>query len=356
MKLSFKKLLINLPKIALILISLVCLLVFPKEIAEGVKKGLCLSGESVIPALFPFMILSAYISASPYSLYFSKKTDKFARSLFNISGAGLTAVLLGILGGYPIGAKTAEDFYMRKVLSKNDTHRTLSWCVNPSPAFVITAVGTFMLGNTKSGVIMYISILLSSFTIGLFMRFTGDKEEAVSFYDTITPIDSKSIFVNSVASASKSMLAICGWVIFFSAVCAGLDAVTDNKSFTLFVKALAEVTTGCENAVNEGISVPLICALLGFGGFAVIFQIAPYLQNCAYHIKLFICWRAITGALSAFYCSILLKIFPQTQAVSQTILSGSTEITLSHSIGASAVLLLTCIVLILEVDNKRKVW
>lgn len=355
MKNSSVKILKHLPKIIIIILSLLCLLLFPKEIGEGVKKGLYLSGESIIPALFPFMILSAYISSSPYALYFSRKTEKLARKLFNISGAGLTAVLLGILGGYPIGAKTAEEFYLRKMLSKADTHRTLSWCVNPSPAFVITAVGSFMLQNTKSGIIMYISVLLSSFTIGLFSRFTGDKTDAESLYKTETVIDRKDIFINSVASASKSMLLICAWVLFFSAVCTGMNAFTDNKSLTLFIKALAEVTTGCESAVKSNISLSLICALLGFGGFAVIFQISPYLQNCGYDLKLFICWRAISGALSAFFCSALLKIFPQAQTVSQTILAGRTEITLSHSIGASIILLLTCIVFILEVDNKQKV-
>ena len=356
MKKSGFKAVKHLPKITLIAVSLIELLVFPTEIGNGVKAGLTLLGESIIPALFPFMILSTYISFSPYSRTLSRLFNKPARKLFNVDGAGLTAVISGILGGYPIGAKTVSDFYTMNVLSKEDSHRLLSWCVNPSPSFVITAIGTFMLNNKKSGIIMYSSILLASLTIGIAVRFTGKNSSLPENYSLAQITDNKNIFINSVASGSKAMLSICGWVLVFSAATAGVDCLCPNERVSLFIKALSEVTTGCKSVAATNFPLPLICAIIGFGGFAVIFQIAPYLQKCGYDLKLFICWRALTGALSAFYCSQIIRLFPDEQSVSQIILLSGKSYAFSHSITASIILIFTCIVLILEVDNKRKVW
>lgn len=354
MKKSAVRLLRHLPKILCIVIAFLGLIFYPREIGNGVRNGLTLLGEKVIPSLFPFMILSTYISFSPYSFHISRLLHKPARKIFNINGAGLTAVFLGILGGYPIGAKAVSDFYQLKRLDKSDINRLLCWCVNPSPAFVITATGTFMMSNTQSGIVMYISLMLASLTIGIFARFIPSESYGHEAIPNAFPIDRKNIFINSVSSGSKAMLSICGWVLLFSAVCAGLDCLTESKEITLLIKVFSEVTTGCESGIANGLSLPLICAILGFGGFAVIFQVAPYLEKCDYNLKFFICWRLINGALSAFYCSRIMKLFPDSQAVFQTVTVGSSEFTLSHSIGASVILLLTCIVLILEVDNKRK--
>lgn len=356
MKKSSIKLAKHLPRIACIVASLICLLLFPQEIGGGIKNGLYISGESIIPALFPFMVLSTYVSASPYAPYLSKKINKFSRRLFNISGTGLTAVILGILGGYPIGAKIIEEFFKSGMITQNDARRTLSWCVNPSPAFVITAIGSFMLNSYKSGIIMYISVLAATLSIGVASRFTYDKGTSEPTQAAALSLDRTNIFIYSVATASKSLLLICAWVVLFSSVCAGLNVITQNEAVLLFTQSIAEVTTGCKSAIQGNVSLPLICAILGFGGFAVIFQVAPYLQVCGYDLKLFICWRAVSGALSAFFCSALLKIFPDAQTAVQIVSIGNSEIAFSHSITASIILIITCIVLILEVDNKRKVW
>ncbi|MBE6800880.1 MAG: hypothetical protein E7529_06710, partial [Ruminococcaceae bacterium] len=41
-----------------------CLIIYPKSTAQGIKNGFLLLGNNLIPALFPFMVLSSYISGS----------------------------------------------------------------------------------------------------------------------------------------------------------------------------------------------------------------------------------------------------------------------------------------------------
>ncbi len=334
-------------------ICLLCTLIYPKEIGSGVKDGIFLLGDSLIPSLFPFAVLSTYIAVCPATEYLSELLKKPSHVIFGVSDCGLLAVILGFLGGYPIGAKIVCKLYECKKISQKEAHLLFCWCVNPGISFVITAIGQFMLKNTFYGVVLYISVVLSSVTIGVFSRFIYKVE--LSETNSALKINNENLFIDSVASGSKTMLSICGWVLLFSAISGGVDALIKNRYASLFIKALLEVTTGCKYAALNNLSLPLISALLSFGGFAVIFQVSPFLQKCKCKIKYFIATRVVNASLSAFYCSVILKISNLSAETAVTLWVGSSHVQLSHSIGASIILILTCIVLILEVDYKKKV-
>ncbi len=331
----------------------VCLIIYPKDTANGIKNGFLLLGNSLIPALFPFMVLSSYISASNISELICKFFEKPFKLLFRTSAYGIMPFILGLLGGYPVGAKTVAEFYEEGKIYESEAQRLLFWCINPSPAFVVTAVGTFMLGNTKSGFILYLSCILASLTVGFFCRFLSNGE--------IRPIEKKkqnskeNIFVKSVSKGSEAMFSVCGWVLTFCVLSSLCEALKLPYTLSCIIKSVGEVTTGCENAISAGLSLPVIAGISGFGGFAVISQCATYAATCKTKMKYLICSRLINASLSAIYCSLLLKIFPQCEVVSVVLGSKATSFTLYHSIGASIILLTMCILLILEVDNRKKV-
>lgn len=336
-----------------ILLSIFALLTHPEKAADGIKAGLTVLGENVIPSLFPFMVLSTYISGSDVIDILTGVLEKPAQKLFKTNGSALIAVLMGFLGGYPIGAKTTAEFYESGKLTENEARRLFCWCVNPNPAFVITCVGTFMLSNFKVGIILYVSCVLSSCVIGFCTRFFSDGKKAQN--GKRTQKSRKNLFVESVGIGSDAMFSVCGWVLTFSAIASVTDVFIKNENFALFVKAISEVTIGCKYAVLKGLPLPTVAAVLGFGGFAVIFQTAPYIEKCKTELKTFICTRLLNASLSAFFCARLLNIFPQSTAVFSQIEIGGTVFPLSHGISATLLLLLMCIVFIFEVDNKRKV-
>lgn len=331
----------------------VCLIIYPQNTAEGIKNGFILLGNNLIPALFPFMVLSSYISSSAVSEMISKFFKKPFKFIFKTSGYGIIPFILGCLGGYPVGSKTVCEFYESGKISQNDASRLLYWCINPSPAFLITAVGTFMLGNTKSGFILYFSCLLASLTIGFFCRFLSGNEIYPINNSTQKPKD--SIFVKSVSKGSEGMLSICGWVLTFCVLASLCDALNLPYSLSYIIKSVGEVTTGCKNAVSSGLSLPVIAGISGFGGFAVICQCTSYSSACKVKMKYLICSRLINSALSGIFCSFLLKLFPQYENVSVVITTSTATFTLYHSIGASIILIIMCALLILEVDNRKKV-
>lgn len=343
----------NLLTLVIISAIAVCLIIYPKDTADGIKNGFQLLGNSLIPSLFPFMVLSSYISQSNVSKALGKIFEKPFQFIFKTSGYGVVAFLLGVLGGYPVGAKTISEFFNTEKISQNDAQRLLYWCINPSPAFVVTAVGTFMLGNTKSGFLLFASCILSSLTVGFFCRFLSNGE-IVNVKTNKTDFG-QNIFVKSVSSGSEAMFAVCGWVLTFSVFASLCDALKLPSSACTLIKSVSEVTTGCKNAVTAALSLPVIAAILGFGGLAVICQCAVFSSVCKTQIKFLICSRLSNAAISAIYCSLLLKLFPQCAEVSVVIGTKTGHFTLYHSIGATVILFIMCALLILEVDNRKKV-
>ena len=341
--------------VTLVIVSVVgvCLIIHPQNTTDGIKNGFLLLGNNLIPSLFPFMVLSSFISGSGVAQMISKIFEKPFRFFFKTSGYGIIPFVLGCLGGYPVGAKTVCEFYEEGKISQNDAGRLIYWCINPSPAFLITAVGTFLLNNAKSGLILYFSCLLSSVTVGFFCRFISSNE--------MYPIESyqknakENLFVKSVSKGSEGMLAICGWVLTFCVLASLCDALNFPYSLSCIIKSAGEVTTGCKNAISTGLSLPVVAGISGFGGFAVICQCASYASLCKTPMKYLICSRLINSALSAIYCSVILKFFPQCEIAGVIIGSNTVTIPLYHSISAAIILIAMCALLILEVDNRKKV-
>ena len=330
------------------------LLIYPSYTSAGIRNGLRLLGENIIPSLFPFMVLSTYIAQSSATELMSKLLHKPASIIWGVNGNGLIAVILGLIGGYPVGAKTVAEFYTDSKVSQQEASRLMSWCVNPGPAFVITAVGTFMLRNTASGIILYASSVISSLCIGVFTRFFNNTEVLKKPQNT-TGRNHGNLLIKSVASGSEGMISMCGWVLTFSAVTELLNATISTDGLRLFLQCIAEVTTGCGICTKNALPLPALSAIISFGGFAVIAQVSPYLAKCGVSVKQFVCWRATSAALSAFVCSVLLRIFPQTASAFAVQGTHTPVPALSNGIYVALILLLTCLVFIFEVDNKRKI-
>ncbi len=340
------------PLCALAFVCLWGFILYPEKIAQGVSNGITLCVSTIIPGLFPFMVFSSCFSKTALFHFVSNKADKITQKLFRVSGVGFSSVMLGLLGGYPIGAKGVNDAFSRGLISQNEAARLFCWCSNPSPAFVISAVGVLTLSSYRSGALLFASTTLSALTIGFFTRFFTENKntlnQAPAFHKE------KNIFTRSVSETGEAMLGICGWVLTFSSISALSDAIVPEAGARTFLNCIAEVTAACKTAYEENLSLPLIGAILGFGGLGVIFQIFGYMKSCGLKLRVFLCIKLLNGALTAFYCSVLMKLFPQSTTASVTLNVGNQALHLSHSIVTAVILLITCTVFIIEVDNKRK--
>lgn len=344
-----------LPVVMGIVLSVVGLLIYPKEASDGIRAGLSIIGSDILPSLFPFMVVSSYVADNSFIQKLGALTDKFTKKVLRTNGFSLIAFLLGIMGGYPVGAKTIRDYYVAGKLTQNEAERLFYWCINPSPAFTITAVGLLMMGSIQTGGIIYLSCILASITIGFFCRFLND-DAVVNKIDFTVPEKSENSFVKSVSSGTEAMLGICGWVLIFSAFSSVISALPLNEAVKLFIKSVCEVTTGCNTAIESRLPVAVVTAVVGFGGFAVICQINSFASACNVKPSRLICSRVINSSISVVYYSLITKIFPQYTQAAVVIGTNENSFILYKSIPVTILLLMMCVLLILEVDNRKKVW
>ena len=73
-------------------------------------------------------------------LLFGKIIEKPVKKLFNVPGQGAIALIMGIISGYPVGAKIVCDLKKRNICTKEEAERLLAFTNNSGPLFILGTV------------------------------------------------------------------------------------------------------------------------------------------------------------------------------------------------------------------------
>lgn len=266
------------------------LILFTKDVSAAAAGGISLCLRVVIPSLFPFFVLSSLFISSGMAMRLSRLMAKPLRMLFRLPGSCSPAIVMGLIGGYPVGAKTAFDLYDNGSCSANECSRMLVFCSNCGPAFIFSAVGVSIFGSLKAGAVIYLCHIASALLIGMVSGFFSQDVP-----DRPCPAPAKShqsfptAFVSSVSSSFTAMLNVCGFVIFFASLMAFLKSCgfftlftkllffLDPKSAASLLEGIFEMTGGVSSVPMAGLGVPgsmALCAfIIGWGGISVHSQV-----------------------------------------------------------------------------------
>lgn len=343
------------PKINIILLIAVTLagvslFAFPAAALSGASNGVKICLNSLIPSLFPFMALSTFIMRTDALYLPSKVFGKATKLLFLLPENAGQIIFMSLIGGYPVGAKLTSDALQNRDITENEAQRLCMFCMNSGPAFTVTALGVNIYGSVKTGLVIYISLCLSSIIIGVFTRYLSDEKSTVTTGKSIKSFSSEDITF-SVWDAFQSVMKICAWVILFAAFSA---CITEKLGETgKILSAVAEVTAGSAT-VSKLCPIPVVAALCGFGGFCVHCQVLKFLKNCSLKYKIFFTGRLLNAALSAVICHIILYFFPIEQQVSYTFSTARVS-AISTCVPAVITFIFMCVSMIFNVDRKGKV-
>ena len=97
-----------------------CLLIFSKSNLPAVKQGLNLWANSVVPSLFPFFVATELLMHTNIVTHLGNLLNKYMKPLFHVRGEGGFAFIMGIISGYPIGAKIACEFRKDNICTKEE--------------------------------------------------------------------------------------------------------------------------------------------------------------------------------------------------------------------------------------------
>lgn len=320
-----------------------CLLLFSSSNLPAIKKGLSLWANSVAPSLFPFFVATELLMNTNFVNILGRFLNKIMKPLFNISGEGSFGFIMGLISGYPVGAKIACDFRENNICSKEECERLLSFTNNSGPLFIVGTVGISMFGNSTIGLLLLITHILACITVGIIFRFwkfnssspnyVGTKTSNYKKCKNITFSNLGEILGKSITNSISTILMIGGFVVIFSSIISILKASGILQSLVLMLTpifdflhidssfisgiltGLLEITNGISSisSINiKAISVNIIITafLLGFGGLSVLLQVLSITSKTDLSIKPYVYGKLLHGILAAFYTFIAINVFP----------------------------------------------
>jgi len=299
------------------LLILALLLFSPLQVAQSAQSALLMCLHSVAPSLFPFLAASKIVILSR-DLRKSPKLFRPIAKFFNISPMGVWAFFLGLLCGYPIGAKTVCDLYLEQQLSKKEATLLLCFCNNAGPAFIIATVGGMFFNRASLGVFLYGCHVLAAVGMGFALRsFQPPTVLPPSLKETNE--DLPTVVTAAISDAALTMLNITGVIVFFAAFFEGLRSLNLDFLFHshpgaegLFM-GLFEFTSGIRLVSQSALSLrhqlSLTSFLLSFSGLSVFFQVMTFSAKLGLKITPCMICKVLTGFLAMILCFLLFPLF-----------------------------------------------
>ena len=316
---------------------------------KGARDALSLCSGVLIPSLFPFMVTSGFIADLPLPRKAEAVLSPLMRAAFRLPCAAAPAVIFGLIGGYPVGARMAQRLFLRGEITDEQAQRLLLFCVNAGPAFVIGTVGASLLSSPEAGVILFASLSISSLLLGCFLRFMPHScADSPQSAGKKSPQSLSLSLVNAVSEGSAGIVSVCAWVIFFGSVCALIPPGAGRNA----ALCVLEVTGGC--AESAGFSLPVTASVLGFGGLCVHCQCFSLASKIPIKPLMFFSARVLNAVFAAFICEGLTRVFPQ--SISTLAHSGEAFTAAGAAYPpAACALLFLCALVILDLDTCEKV-
>lgn len=242
----------------------------PTRFMHSFFDGLTVWAYNVLPALFPFAVLSTLtFKIAP------KSKRSFTRALFGVSCDRV--FLMSLLCGYPIGAKAIADSNADQAAAT----RACSFCSTAGPIFMIATVGATLLQNVTATVIVVFAHVSSAILNGLIYR-KKEYAELLDANEQFTPQE----FGNTISSSVLSVLSVGGLIALFYMLTdmlkSLLPAVVATSPVFCYAVGLFEMTNGiiaiCKTC-DVATATVLTSSLLAFGGACVFLQCYAFLGN-----------------------------------------------------------------------------
>ena len=322
-----------------LLCAALALVLWPGEAMSAMRDGLKLCGNVIVPSLFPFFVLSSLVVELGLSRYLGRLFQPVMAPLFRVNGACASAVALGFVGGYPVGARTAIHLYQSGQCSKTEAERLLAFCNNSGPAFILGVVGAGVFGSGAAGLLLYAVHIAASLLVGLVFRLYRSEEgprrgrlQGAQFQTAAFP----AAFTRSVTGALASTLNICAFVLFFAVtirmltlsgildgLAGGLSLLFGPLGFSqswarrLLTGAL-EISSGVSSLTGGSLSGRLSMAafMLGWAGLSVHCQVLAFLGDSGLSMGTYVAGKLLHGGLSALLVGALTRLIPLDSPVS----------------------------------------
>jgi len=289
------------------------LLVQPTLAAEAVTQGLALCAGQLLPALFPYFVLSSLAVHAAASGRISRQLMR----PFRLRGICFIPTVLGTVGGYPTGARCIAEFYRAKKLTKDEACRLLFFACNGGPAFLYGVIGCILYRSPSVGLVLLGVHISAALLMGLAQP--GRRESAEETQISNIPPFSTAL-VQAIVRAAETSLQITAFVCFFRWIIVLVQQFLHPiPTVSLLVTAFLELSSGCGSIALSDLpwtaKFALTAATVGFGGLCVCMQTLSVLHSAGLPSRPYFIGKLIHAGLSAILAipvSLLLRPAVQT--------------------------------------------
>lgn len=296
------------------LCALIALIFSSGQVIESARSALSVCARVILPSLFPFFVISILLGKLGLPIRLGRVLAPLAGKLFGVSGEGASALLIGLTGGYPLGASYIADMVADGSVSPDEGERLLVFCNNSGPAFLIGAVGVGVFGSSGAGLLLYGAHMGAALLAGLLFR-----RGAVANEDgkPVRVLPFSTAFPEAVRQAVSSTLAVCGFVVCFTVLVGLLDAHGLFSQLSGWLSAASGLEMHAARALLTGFweigsaagamqgltatpeNLALAAAILGWGGLSVHCQTLAVLADSELHTSRHFLGRVLSACLSA---------------------------------------------------------
>ena len=265
-------------------------------VRDSVAEALALCARSVVPSLFPFLVASSALLALGFGELAAPWLAGLMEPLFRVPGAGSAALVLGLVGGYPIGAKTAADLYRENLVSREEAERLLAFCNNSNPVFLISVLG---------GVWLWLIHVLSALLTGLVFRGSGKSasRQELTRHPPFQAVSFAEAFTGAVRSSLAGILSVCAFVVFFYVLAQPLTAMGGRLGAVLV--AALELFSLTPLLTADAFGFLLAAAAAGWGGLSVLCQTLAVLEGSGLRLRNCFLGKVVQSAFSLLLAALL---------------------------------------------------
>lgn len=294
---------------------LLFLFLFPEKSFRASCDGVTLWFNTVLPSLLPFIILSGLLLQTGALDRLVRRPNPWCCRLLGLSPAGAWALLLGLLCGYPMGAKLTADLYASRRIDRPEADYLLSISSHASPMFLITFVVYGTLGSPSLLAPCLLVFYGSAALCALFfrVRFRRFGLLVSPYKNEVSAADSAGALLDtSIMNGFEIIVRLGGYIILFSLYGALLRTLlAPLPALQTLLAGLIEITTGITCISRSGLpfaaQLVLILTCTSFGGLSTLAQANCVLSESGLSLRTYLCGKLL-HALFALLLSLLFLV------------------------------------------------
>jgi len=279
------------------------------QVSKAALKGILLCGKTLIPAIFPFLVLNGILMRLGFPEWIGKKLGKPLGWLFGIRPACVAAIFVGLFSGFPAGAAAAHQICESGFGDDRDRNRTVLLASLAAPGFLIAGVGGNMLDSPMLGFALYLFQIAAAFAVGILdARLLGGNTSGMP---PLPPRKRNRLFftlAEALREAADAMVGICGAVIFFSTLGGMVSLLPFPDILRCLLVCLLEITAGASltaSLLPLQTAFVLIAGAVGWSGFSIHAQ-TVMVTGGKLKVGRYLLSKALTALFTALFAAVAL--------------------------------------------------